>query len=148
MTTTFVSVENENVQPRPMNFEVSKRLNLYGTYNETFWERYAPEKNQNKTPASAPEKERLLFDILGSNPLNGAVAEEDAGVYKELDQVLNRNANIQQGDTLRSLPQVGREFINQTISLPQNIPEPVVNSTNTALRQEARSLQTWRTKKR
>jgi hypothetical protein len=149
MTTTFFAVENRGVMARPVNNPVSKRLNLFGTYNETFYERYCPEKNQNRTPASVPLKEQLLFNIMGSNPLNGATASNASVVKKELDQVLNRNADtIALGNMPGSIPQVGRDFKNQTISLPQNIPEPVVKISNKGLFREAQSLQTWRTKKR
>ena len=146
MTTTFYAVENEGVMPRPMNVDVQRRLNLYGDYNETFWERYGPEKNQNRRPASAPQFESYKFDILGSNPLNGAVAHDPSVVQHELDQVLNRDADtIALGNMPGSIPQVGREYRNQTISLPQNIPEPVVKETNSDLLRRAQSLQTWRT---
>ena len=93
MTTEFYAVQNEDVMPRPMNVDVQRRLNLYGDYNLTFWERYCPEKNQNRRPASAPQFEGYKFDILGSNPLNGAVAHDPSVVQHELDQVLNRDAD-------------------------------------------------------
>lgn len=146
MTTQFYSVQNENVMPRPMNVDVQRRLNLYGDYNETFWERYCPEKNQNRRPASEPRFESYKFDILGSNPLNGHIAHDPSVVLHELDQVLNRDAEtIALGNMPASIPQVGREYRNQTISLPQNIPEPVVKETNSDLLRRAQSLQTWRT---
>jgi hypothetical protein len=130
-----------------MNIDVQRRLNLYGDYNETFWERYCPEKNQNRRPASAPQFEGYKFDILGSNPLNGAVATDPSVVKHELDQVLNRDADtIALGNMPGSIPQVGRDYKNQTISLPQNIPEPVVKETNADLLRRAQNLQTWRTK--
>ncbi len=132
--------------PRPMNPDVQKRLNLYGDYNLTFWERYDAEKNQNRRPVSAPQFESYKFDVLGSNPLNGAVAHDPSVVQHELDQVLNRDADtIALGNMIGSIPQVGREFRNQTISLPQNIPEPVVRETNSDLLRRAQNLQTWRT---
>jgi len=146
MTTQFYSVQNENVMPRPMNVDVQRRLNLYGDYNETFWERFCPEKNQNRRPASEPRFESYKFDILGSNPLNGHIAHDPSVVLHELDQVLNRDAEtIALGNMPASIPQVGREYRNQTISLPQNIPEPVVKETNSDLLRRAQSLQTWRT---
>ena len=146
MTTTFYAVQNEDVMPRPMNVDVQRRLNLYSDYNETFYERYDAEKNQNRRPASEPQFESYKFDVLGSNPLNGAVAHDPSVVQHELDQVLNRNADtIALGNMPGSIPQVGREYRNQTVSLPQNIPEPIVRENNADLLRRAQSLQTWRT---
>ena len=144
MTTFNVAVENSQVFPRPHNSDVSNRLNLYGEYNDTFYERWEPGTNNNRT-VPQPRKHALMFNVLGSNPLNGAIARNPAVVKHELEQTLNRDPeNVALGAVPESIPQVGRDYRNQLMSLPQHVPEKVYKPNNAEFLRAAQSQQTRR----
>ncbi len=140
-----VGLQNsQNVPARPLDAARSERLNLYGTYNDTFYEYFSNEKNANRKVIQ-PTLLPYNFNVLGGNPLNGLITTNPAVVQKDLNQTLNTDPlNTALGNMTSTIPQVGREYTNMTTSYPQHTPGKVYIPSNSESLQVARTVQTRR----
>lgn len=121
-----VGIENSATQPRDLDGAQTKRLNLYGHANATFFSFGRGEPVVVPTPHAAPPH----ISVLGSNPLNSVAVKDPGVVDRLLDQNLNRTADATLGDVLRSVPQTGRGYRNQTMSFPTHTPQPHMSTDN------------------
>jgi len=123
------AVQNAAVEERKLDPTASQQLNIYSTMNHTFGEFGGREGYAGAVtgPTAAP----LAFSVLGTNPINNSVAPVDPGVVSSRRNVTsNLEVDTAMGDVVRQVPQVGRGYRNQTMSLPYNLPQRRLEVTN------------------